>query len=370
MVSPPPDPGSDPRAPARSRASRCSRCPRSSSSTSSSTRSAPRSTTRPCGARSRTRSTAGRSSTCCSTAACRCCRAWSAPTSSGSTPAFEGYAYDPAAAAAMLEEAGWTRGGDGVFAKDGPAAARSPSPSTAATAAAHHRPPDRRAGAARPASVLVPRPLSAERIFGSDLGAGRLLGADGGLRRPGRSERHRAARLRPDPLGGERLHRPERVPVERPRGRPPDAPLGPADRRRCPRRHARARAGDRGRGGAADPALPAAQHRRVRGGADRRAPEPQPGGGLLEQRGVVAGRGRPAAVRTVRAVARTSRGGCSSRCPLLWIVSVVSYLLLYRAADPVARLRRIPGRARGGRARGWSSSRASTRPGTRATGAG
>ncbi len=29
--------------------------------------------------------------------------------------------------------------------------------------------------------------------------------------------------------------------------------------------------------------------------------------------------------------------------PLLWIVSVVSYLLLYRAADPVARLRRIPG---------------------------
>ncbi len=29
--------------------------------------------------------------------------------------------------------------------------------------------------------------------------------------------------------------------------------------------------------------------------------------------------------------------------PLLWIVSVISYLLLYRAADPVARLRQIPG---------------------------
>ena len=29
--------------------------------------------------------------------------------------------------------------------------------------------------------------------------------------------------------------------------------------------------------------------------------------------------------------------------PLLWIVSVVAYLLLYRAADPVARLRQVPG---------------------------
>jgi peptide/nickel transport system permease protein len=29
--------------------------------------------------------------------------------------------------------------------------------------------------------------------------------------------------------------------------------------------------------------------------------------------------------------------------PLLWIVSLISYLLLYRAADPVARLRQIPG---------------------------
>lgn len=29
--------------------------------------------------------------------------------------------------------------------------------------------------------------------------------------------------------------------------------------------------------------------------------------------------------------------------PLLWVVSVVAYLLLYRAADPVARLRQVPG---------------------------
>ena len=29
--------------------------------------------------------------------------------------------------------------------------------------------------------------------------------------------------------------------------------------------------------------------------------------------------------------------------PLLWIVSVVAYLLLYRAADPIARLRQVPG---------------------------
>ncbi len=49
--------------------------------------------------------------------------------------------------------------------------------------------------------------------------------------------------------------------------------------------------------------------------------------------------------------------------PLLWVVSVVSYLLLYRAADPVARLRQDPRGPARATSPAWSSSRASTPPG-------
>ena len=45
----------------------------------------------------------------------------------------------------------------------------------------------------------------------------------------------------------------------------------------------------------------------------------------------------------MRAVARVAGRRLLAAVPLLLLVSLVSYLLLYRAADPVARLRRIPG---------------------------
>lgn len=45
----------------------------------------------------------------------------------------------------------------------------------------------------------------------------------------------------------------------------------------------------------------------------------------------------------MRAVAAYAARRLLIAIPLLWIVSVISYLLLYRAADPVARLRQIPG---------------------------
>ena len=45
----------------------------------------------------------------------------------------------------------------------------------------------------------------------------------------------------------------------------------------------------------------------------------------------------------VRAVAAYAGRRLLIAIPLLWVVSVISYLLLYRAADPVARLRQIPG---------------------------
>ena len=45
----------------------------------------------------------------------------------------------------------------------------------------------------------------------------------------------------------------------------------------------------------------------------------------------------------MRAVAAYAGRRLLIAIPLLWVVSVISYLLLYRAADPVARLRQIPG---------------------------
>ncbi len=106
------------------------------------------------------------------------------------------------------------------------------------TAATSCAPPPRASWPSRPAppaSSSCPVRCSPDRIFGSDLVQGDFTAADGGLRRRGRSQRHRAAGERSDPHGGERLLGPERVPVERHRGRQPDASLGSPGGRRRPR---------------------------------------------------------------------------------------------------------------------------------------
>ncbi len=103
--------------------------------------------------------------------------------------------------------------------------------------AAHGRPGPRRRHPHR-AQAHVVRPALRQRPQHGGLHRG-----DGGVRRRRGSEPHRAPRQRSDPDGGERVPRPERVPVERSGGRQPDAPLRPGDRRRrsAPRRWARSR---------------------------------------------------------------------------------------------------------------------------------
>ncbi len=86
----------------------------------------------------------------------------------GYAPVFERYGYDPSAAAALLESAGWTRGPDGIFAKGGrpleiPLITTSEGELRASTARLI-------AEQAEVAGMrVVPRPLSSDRVFSREL---------------------------------------------------------------------------------------------------------------------------------------------------------------------------------------------------------
>jgi peptide/nickel transport system substrate-binding protein len=88
----------------------------------------------------------------------------------GFTPAYERYGYDPGAAATLLERAGWERGADGVFAKDGEPLEIP----LITTAEGELRTSTARliAEQAEAAGIrVVPRPLPADRVFGDVLGS-------------------------------------------------------------------------------------------------------------------------------------------------------------------------------------------------------
>ena len=93
------------------------------------------------------------------------------PIQLGYEPAFSRYGYDPARAAALLESAGWTRGSDGYFAKDGrqlsiPLLSDSESTLRGTTARLI-------AQQAKAAGIRIePRQLPGDRIFGSILNQG------------------------------------------------------------------------------------------------------------------------------------------------------------------------------------------------------
>ena len=104
------------------------------------------------------------------------------PQQLGYRAAFAGYAHDPGRAAEILSEAGFTRGSDGVFARDGrelriPLVYDSGNPLRATTARLM-------AEQARAAGIVIePRALPADRIFGSLLNQGdftALMAAFGG----------------------------------------------------------------------------------------------------------------------------------------------------------------------------------------------
>jgi len=83
----------------------------------------------------------------------------------GFTPAFATYDYDPDAAAALLERAGWERGPDGFFARDGetleiPLITTSEGELRTSTALLIAQ------QAARAGIRILPRPLSSDRVFG------------------------------------------------------------------------------------------------------------------------------------------------------------------------------------------------------------
>ena len=144
----------------------------------------------------------------------------------GYEPAFDGYGYDPERARALLTAAGWTLGADGIFEKGG----RKLEIPIVITAGDELRRTTVRlmADQAARAGIRLTRPLRAAR---HDLRrAARARGLHGrdvrDRGRPGALP-HQPAGVESDPHGGERVHRPERVPVEQPRRRPPDAPLRP-----------------------------------------------------------------------------------------------------------------------------------------------
>ncbi len=98
------------------------------------------------------------------------------PAQLGYAPAFEGYDHDPGRAAALLEEAGWTRGADGIFEKDGrdleiPVAFSSESELRRLTARLM-------VTQARAAGIrIVPTPMSSDRLYGSVLNQGDFTAA-------------------------------------------------------------------------------------------------------------------------------------------------------------------------------------------------
>ncbi len=242
----------------------------------------------------------GRSLTSSSTAGCPCCRASCAPSSSASRrPSRSTTTTPPRRPRSSRRRAGG-------------AAATASSPRTAARCAIplafdsgnRLRLTTARlmAEQARAAGiVLQPRALSPERIFGSDLVQGdfsALMAAFGGGVDPSVTGLLASDQIPTEENGfsGQNVYRwsdPEADSLMRRSDRQVDDAERIAD--------ARPRPGDRGRAGAADPALPAAEHRRVHRGADGRPPEPHPGGGVLEQWRVVArgrlepGRGGPCA---------------------------------------------------------------------------
>lgn len=89
----------------------------------------------------------------------------------GYEPTFERYGHDPAAAAALLEEAGWRRGPDGIFARDG----EQLEIPLVTTSEGELRPSTARliAEQAEQAGIrVVPRPLPPDRVFGPVLSSG------------------------------------------------------------------------------------------------------------------------------------------------------------------------------------------------------
>lgn len=98
------------------------------------------------------------------------------PAQLGYAPAFAGYGHDPARAAALLEEAGWTRGSDGIFEKDGrdleiPVAYSSESELRRLTARLM-------VTQAQEAGIrIVPTPMSSDRLYGSVLNQGGFTAA-------------------------------------------------------------------------------------------------------------------------------------------------------------------------------------------------
>jgi peptide/nickel transport system substrate-binding protein len=94
------------------------------------------------------------------------------PVQLGYAPVFERYGYDPATAAGLLEAAGWSREGDGVFEKDGrpleiPLVTTSEGELRASTARLIAE------QAAAAGIRVVPRPLPADRVYGPE-----VLGSD------------------------------------------------------------------------------------------------------------------------------------------------------------------------------------------------
>jgi peptide/nickel transport system substrate-binding protein len=88
----------------------------------------------------------------------------------GFTPAFARYDHDPAAAAALLEQAGWERGDDGIFAKDG----RPLEIPLVTTSEGELRTSTARLIAEQAAAAGIrvrPQPLSSDRVFGQVLGS-------------------------------------------------------------------------------------------------------------------------------------------------------------------------------------------------------
>ena len=207
--------------------------------------------TRPCARRWPTRSTGSRWSRCCSTAPCPVLQSVLRPGPARVRAGLRGLRVRPGARALAADGRGLDprRRRDLREGRHGSWRSRSSSPPASELRRTTVR---LMADQAERAGIrLTARPSTPDTLFGSDLGAGRLHGGDARLRRAASSPaRHRPPRLGSDPDGGERVHRPERVPVEQPRRRPPDAPLRPAGRRRRPRAGPRAHPGDRGRPGA------------------------------------------------------------------------------------------------------------------------